>query len=259
MIWFVHPGAADACRWQTPVDLLPTDGLRGKIMSNTNQANAQTLNPPAHGYSVLFAALMGLWILAPFARAAGLGDAVELVLLTILMFAAGYATSDQGKRFKVIVVLGILMGLLIWINFTPWIDIYPYLPSKIVAIAFFVLVAYELLVDILAKQGRVDMALIFGALSVYLLIGMAFTSICEAIYVIDPGAFNGTNASPTSAHGDFRYFSFVTLTTLGYGDITPKSEIAGTFATLEATVGQVYLTVLVARLVGMQISQSPER
>jgi voltage-gated potassium channel len=255
MIWFVHPGAADACRWQTPVDLLPTDGLRGKIMSNTNQANAQTLNPPAHGYSVLFAALMGLWILAPFARAAGLGDAVELVLLTILMLAAGYATSDQGKRFKVIVVLGILMGLLIWINFTPWIDIYPYLPSKIVGIAFFVLVAYELLVDILAKQGRVDMSLIYGALSVYLLIGIAFAWLYEAIYVIDPGAFKGVEIDPLGELGEFQYFSFVTLTTLGYGDISPTTRIAGSFATLEAIIGQVYLTVLVARLVGMQISQ----
>ena len=224
-------------------------------MSNSNQANAQALNPPTHGYSVLFAALMALWILAPFARAAGLGDAVELVLLTILMLAAGYATSDQGKRFKVIVTLGIIMGLLIWINFSPWIEIYPFVPAKLAGIAFFLLVAYELLVDILAKQGRVDMSLIYGALSVYLLIGIAFAWLYEAIYVIDPGAFKGVEIDPLGELGEFQYFSFVTLTTLGYGDISPTTRIAGSFATLEAIIGQVYLTVLVARLVGMQISQ----
>ena len=55
------------------------------------------------------------------------------------------------------------------------------------------------------------------------------------------------------------YFSFVTLTTLGYGDITPLTPVSGNFAILEATVGQLYLTVLVARLVGMHISQGPEK
>ena len=50
-----------------------------------------------------------------------------------------------------------------------------------------------------------------------------------------------------------RYFSFITLTTLGHGDIVPQSPVARTFATLEAVVGQIYLTVLVARLVGLHI------
>jgi Na+/H+-dicarboxylate symporter len=55
------------------------------------------------------------------------------------------------------------------------------------------------------------------------------------------------------------YFSFVTLTTLGYGDITPVSTAARMLATIQAVIGQMYLTVLVARFVGMHISQAGER
>jgi hypothetical protein len=59
--------------------------------------------------------------------------------------------------------------------------------------------------------------------------------------------------------GGVIHSSFVTLTTLGYGDITPVSAPARSFATMEAMAGQVYLEVLVARLVGMHISQSMDR
>lgn len=55
------------------------------------------------------------------------------------------------------------------------------------------------------------------------------------------------------------YYSFVTLTTLGYGDIVPVSPSARSLATLEALTGQLYLTVLVARLVGLQITHSARR
>ena len=58
---------------------------------------------------------------------------------------------------------------------------------------------------------------------------------------------------------DFTYYSYVTLTTLGYGDITPKTPTAKYLATLEAIIGQLYLAVLIARLVGLYIAQEQYR
>jgi voltage-gated potassium channel Kch len=78
---------------------------------------------------------------------------------------------------------------------------------------------------------------------------------------LDPGAFNIPEVTASfipdniSEVGSAMYFSFVTLTTLGYGDITPINAFARTLAYLEAAAGQIYLTVLIASLVGMHITR----
>jgi hypothetical protein len=75
---------------------------------------------------------------------------------------------------------------------------------------------------------------------------------------IQPGSFSAGEILEQHQRIAFTYYSFVTLTTLGYGDINPLSPQAGTLAILEAIIGQLYLAVLIARLVGMHISQSRE-
>ena len=227
-------------------------------MPQENQVDdAVVLNTPRNGYKLLFISLLALWIVAPFARSFAVDQGFELVVLTLLILAGGYAISDEARRFRVIVVLGVLVAALVWIDYLPFIDVYPKLPSRVVGVAFFLFVAYEILTDILSKQSRVDMSLIYGALSVYLLIGVAFAWLYEAVFLVDSDAFKGVLLGE-GVLVSFDYFSFVTLSTLGYGDISPATQVTGSLATLEALIGQVYLTVLVARLVGMQISQSPD-
>ena len=86
----------------------------------------------------------------------------------------------------------------------------------------------------------------------------------SAVDYVQPGSFRfpllDENVEGAMRFSDTRavfpiYFSFVTLTTLGYGDIVPVSASARMLATMEALMGQLYLAVLVARLVGMQVSQ----
>jgi hypothetical protein len=108
----------------------------------------------------------------------------------------------------------------------------------------------------------VTLDIIAAGISVYLFFG----NICGFMYAIighlDPDAFRipETTASYLGANfdnlGSAMYFSFVTLTTLGYGDITPINEFARSLAFLEAATGQIYLTVLIASLVGVHISSS---
>ena len=76
------------------------------------------------------------------------------------------------------------------------------------------------------------------------------------IDILDPTAFEQLAVSAWAGGTDYVYFSFVTLTTLGYGDITPLTPVAQTLAWLEAVVGQLYLAILVARLVGLHIVHS---
>ena len=92
---------------------------------------------------------------------------------------------------------------------------------------------------------------LFGAVCIYLMIGVLWALMYGALQTLDMDAFVGTLHDETSGRGvDWIYYSFVTLTTLGYGDILPISTIARTLAYSEAIIGVFYIAMLVAALVG---------
>ena len=94
-----------------------------------------------------------------------------------------------------------------------------------------------------------------GGIAVYFLSGLLWAFFYETLLLFNPDAILFSN-QVLGKFSDLIYFSFVTITTLGYGDITPVSRMAKNLALLEAVWGQTYLTVLVARLVGLHLSSS---
>jgi len=107
------------------------------------------------------------------------------------------------------------------------------------------------------RRREVDLQTILGALCIYVLIGMMMAFLYGAISYLSPGAFFAQTKNPNSS--DFLYFSFVTLTTVGYGDLTVAGGIGRPVAVIEAMLGQVYLVTVVALLVGrMQPFRSSE-
>jgi voltage-gated potassium channel len=98
---------------------------------------------------------------------------------------------------------------------------------------------------------QVTLDTIFAALSGYYLMGFTWALVYALVDVGITGAFNVSLAADDVIHRAF-YFSFVTLTTLGFGDITPTHPLTQSLVTTEALVGQIYLVVLVARLVAMR-------
>lgn len=223
---------------------------------NSKTTESRLLKPPAHAYSALLIALLALWLVSPLLDILHAQQFSSAFFITVTMVAACYAMSDQGKSFILVVVLGVALAIMVWLDLAGLEGLSGVVTTQVVALLFFAVVAYELLVDILAKESRVDSNLIAGAIAVYLLIGVCFSFVYELVYTLNPESFKGVGEGVT-VHTTFTYFSFVTMTTLGYGDITPLTKIGGTFATLEAIIGQLYLTILVARLVGMHISQGP--
>ncbi|HEY2155318.1 MAG TPA: ion channel [Isosphaeraceae bacterium] len=116
------------------------------------------------------------------------------------------------------------------------------------------------------RDSRVTLETIKGAVCVYLLIGLTWVYLFVMIDMATPGSFRIAPSAAAAAEGHLLirqelhrllYLSFCTLTTLGYGDIVPLRGVAQTACYLEAVVGQIFLTVLVARLVGMHISRPP--
>lgn len=131
-------------------------------------------------------------------------------------------------------------------------------------LVFFLLMTVVILTHI-TKNKKVTAETIYGAICVYLLFGIVWTEMYSIIEMINPGSFLSGGKNVIELAGAFQsrpgfnnllYYSFVTITTLGYGDITPASPHAKALSALEAVVGQLYIAVMIARLVGLHIVHS---
>ncbi len=129
-----------------------------------------------------------------------------------------------------------------------------------VRLLYYLLVLFSILRKVLDKSP-VTTDKICGALSAYLLIGMIWALIYAMFQIVEPNSFSVPEGMQTERAMAFwaLYFSFVSLTTIGYGDITPLTPAAQTYAFLEAVFGQIFLTVLVARLVALHIVHQGRR
>jgi len=130
-----------------------------------------------------------------------------------------------------------------------------YLAGQCFGIVFFAFMVVTIL-SFVFKQYDITHDVIYGAVVVYLFIAIMWTYIFRVVEVLQPGSFTITQALAEETRLTFLYYSIVTITTLGYGDITPVTDVAKSFSALEAVIGQIYLVVLVARLVGINIAQS---
>ena len=110
-----------------------------------------------------------------------------------------------------------------------------------------------------AKQvlfvGDIDSNKIIGSLSLYLLLGLIWTMIYLLLLAMDPAAFSGVEAANwQQGFSRIAYYSFVTLTTLGYGDILPTNHVAEFFVYMEAIIGVFYMAIIVSSLISLRLS-----
>ena len=112
------------------------------------------------------------------------------------------------------------------------------------------------------KRREVDMDAVFGACCVYLLIGLAWESVYTLVEWQIPNSFalpygapaSGVGLDMASIQADLMYFSLITMTTIGYGDITPISPPARILSALQGVVAQLYVAIIIARMVGMELA-----
>ncbi|MDX1384006.1 MAG: potassium channel family protein, partial [Thermoanaerobaculia bacterium] len=130
------------------------------------------------------------------------------------------------------------------------------LVATIATLLCFLYVTFVCLVRVL-EPGNISMDRLIGAACVFLLMGLVWTMIFAIQLFFEPGALEGLSAEARYSD-ELVYFSFVTLTTLGFGEITPATPMTRTTVWMEAVAGQLYLAILVARLVGLPMA-SPRR
>ena len=201
----------------------------------------------------LLCAITAMFVIFPFVEHLRSGALIESILLTIVLISAVLAVASRKQVLVVAAVLALPTLLAHWLHhFRP--DLIPPEIFLVGAIAVVVLVIASLLRFVMTASA-VDMEVLCAGISAYLLLAVAWTFgyWLVAELVPDAFAFNASIKGEMSIKGfDGLYFSFVTLTTLGYGDISPVSKVARMLAGMEAVTGPLYLAVLIAHLVAVR-------
>jgi hypothetical protein len=214
-------------------------------------------------YLVLLVALLLVLVVQPisfgFATPPLLFDAF-LMLVTVALLLS---FCPERKRRLLAIAFGIPTGLVPVAGHLVTVTNTVVLIGHCLAVAFYFWAAV-LIVSSLFRLQEVSVDSVFGAVCGYLLLGIAWGVLYSMLDTVWPGSFQiGSRLAEQVKAGHsnidlFTYYSFITLTTVGYGDVTPLSTPARTCAWLEALTGQFYLAVLVAGLVGALLSKKPE-
>jgi hypothetical protein len=178
---------------------------------------------------------------------------VRDVLLSMILISGVATVSDHHRLF---LVIALVAGVAIMVRWTGWF--YP--PGRTPGLrdetALFSLAILCLVIGVkVFSAGVVTFDRILGAIALYVLIGVVWAEAFQLISIHVPGAYSGMADDHDSLdRSSWIYFSFVTLTTLGYGDITPVAHVARSLAILEALIGQLYPAIVLARLVSLHVA-----
>ncbi len=198
------------------------------------------------------AALVLMLVASPFVEGLKQGQLYEAVLFTVVM-CTGLVAS--GSRRRLAFALASFALAAIWLN-QLWPRVCPTLIFILPGMAFLVVVTASLLRFVL-RVKKVDAEVLCAGISVYLILGLLWGLAYTLVAQVDPNAFSFSTPSETAAMmSGFTsiYFSFITLATLGYGDITPATNVARMLAMLEAMTGTLFVGVMIARLVSLYSS-----
>ena len=204
----------------------------------------------------LLVILLAFLLVLPFVNLTRAGGIILTVFMSLILFFAVLASGNAKHVSKTSIVLGGIALSCFWAEYfhrhpiTVWI-------GTIMFCIFFLYIAIVMISKIITID-EISTNTIYGAACVYIIFGFFWAFIFSLIEYHTPGAFHFPGELKTdSIEGielnlfECLYFSFVTITTLGYGDITPVSKFAKMLVVIEGVCGQLYITILLARLVGL--------
>ncbi|PTX93320.1 hypothetical protein DB345_17050 [Spartobacteria bacterium LR76] len=218
-------------------------------------------------FVVLLVALLIMMLGAPFAPHIGRifpkdsKDASLAPFILILTVGAAWAIWPKAKNRALTIVLGGMMLALLYLS-TVFVQQQSFVAIHLVGQSLFLSYVIAVVTRDVFEAPIVDGNILCGAACLYLLVGVLMGFIYCLVEMFLPGAFTVTNLDgrPTQTNlvvnpGWLVYFSFTTLTSVGFGDILPTSEISRSLSAFEAVVGQIMVVVMMARLVGLHVAQ----
>jgi hypothetical protein len=206
--------------------------------------------------AALLVVLLLLIVVSPSIPEGNSGVLFELVFDSILI--AGVYSVGPGRHRWPFLLLTVVTLAVRWgelLSGGPQLDV-----GALLITAMWLIYAVSIIIGHLFQRRDATVDTILGAVVTYLLAAVAFTFAFEIVELLQPGSFSGIPDQARSHRSELGssmlYFSFVCITTMGYGDIVPVSGIARPLAVLEGVFGQLYLAVMIARLVGLHIASS---
>ena len=205
----------------------------------------------------LLTSILSLLILVPIFQGF-IGIRVLMnIFLTAILISGIYAVSKKKTIPIIATLLALPMLASIWSIYFVKTHLLLLIGDcfGIIFVAFIVII----ILSYIFKEREVTSNVIYGSIVVYLLIAIMWAFVYSVLETIHPGSFATGEGQIEAGRRLYIYYSFVTITTLGYGDITPTTDLANSFSFLEAVTGQLYIAILIARLVGIHIAQSMNR
>ncbi len=202
------------------------------------------------GLSIFLAAMVAI-IVVPALGPVGLaGRLLGDALISLMLVSGAAAVADRPRAVLIVSVITVAALLVRWASWLfPTADLAVW--REISTLATLIALCCVVLALVFLRRGPITTRRIEGAIAVYLLLGFTWAQAYELLALWHPGAFTGAVDGEGSL--PWTYYSFVTLTTMGYGDIMPVHPLARAGAVLEALTGQLYLTILLARLVSLEL------
>ncbi len=207
---------------------------------------------PKHGFLLLLLFLVGMILVQPFFYHSVAQGRVSVIFFTAVLLAAVQGCSGSRRLLWAGIAFSVPALVLSWATLF-WPDLDPFrVTFQLLFFTYICCVFFQRI--FLADSITLD--LLFGAFCLYLLIGLLWALAYTLLEQVFPGSFAGTQMEEAGSLADrFLYYSYVTLTTLGYGDIIPATPPARNLSALEALTGQFYIAILVARLLGLHLQK----
>jgi len=205
-------------------------------------------------------ALVLLFVATPFIEGLPGGDFIELILTIVFFLSAVRAVGGRRRMLLLTFLLVVPAAVCRWMSHHQPHGFLPVI-FFVSAIAFLTFVIVHILRFVL-RTPRVNTEVLCASISVYLMLGLLWAMAYRLVAFLTPAAFTFNAAQvvsqPMEGFTAF-YFSFVTLSTVGYGDITPVSSVARMLAVMESMTGTLYVAVLIARLVALYSTSDSSR
>ena len=206
--------------------------------------------------SVMFVLLLVfIFILVPVFDRGRVGELIIKSAYSVMLVTGILSVARHSRYVTIIGVFAIIAIIVNWVSdFEPTTTVM--IAHSLAAFIFNLLFAIVILKKTF-KSGDITFQRIQGSIVVFLVAGLMYAYVFHSIYLYaGPSSFN--NVAGTGLK-EFLYFSFTSLTTMGYGDITPVLPLARSIANSEALVGQLYPAILIARLVSLEIETSTKK
>lgn len=211
-----------------------------------------------HGFKYLLFLLLLYLVGSPFLDPYPSVAIFVHLSLSVTLFVAVYTVQKHHQQRSVAMILLAALLVLYWLGIYDVIR-FSQLGSYLLLVVYFALLIYSYTMQ-LARFQKVTLNVLYATLCLYLILGLFWGSLYTLLYELSPGAYSGVllDTVQDSPLHVFNYFSMVTLTTLGYGDITPQTPGAGALCQMEAIVGQFFTAVIVAWLVANIVTEKQE-